>query len=116
MINLIIYFSFFASTKSSSFRRQGEANNYFIEKCSAIGPKVKAGKNDNAAIITITANTMIPKVAVSVLSVPADSGMNFLLASIPAIATGPMIGKNRARKITNPVLTFQKILLAVNPA
>ncbi len=30
---------------------------------------------------------------VSVLSVPALSGMYFLFAKIPAIATGPMIGK-----------------------
>ena len=48
--------------------------------------------------------------------VPADSGMNFLLANIPAMATGPMIGKNRARKMTKPVLIFQKILLEVSPA
>ena len=75
----------------------------------------KPGKNDNAATIIMTANTITPKVTVSVLSVPADSGMNFLLASIPAIATGPMIGKNLPTNITIPVLTFQKILLAVSP-
>src|SRR6185437_12214719 len=89
---------------------------YLIETCSAIGPKASDGKNDSAATINITAKIITPKVAVSVLSVPADSGINFLLASIPAMATGPMIGKNRPRKMTKPVLTFQKILLAVSPA
>ena len=81
-----------------------------------MGPKVKAGKNDKAAIINITAKIMMPKVTVSVLSVPADSGMNFLLANIPAIATGPMIGKNLPTNMTKPVPTFQNILLAVSPA
>ena len=87
-----------------------------MEKCSAIGPSVKAGKKDKAATITITANIITPKVPVSVFNVPADSGTNFLLAKIPAIATGPIIGRNRAMKITMPVLTFQKMLLAVKPA
>ena len=87
-----------------------------MEKCSAIGPKVNAGKNDSAATMMITANIITPKVPVSVFNVPADSGTNFLFARIPAIATGPMIGRKRDTKITKPVLTFQKILLAVRPA
>lgn len=40
-------------------------------KYSAIGPKVRAGKNDNAATMMITVNTKIPKVAVSVCKVPS---------------------------------------------
>ena len=87
-----------------------------MEKCSAIGPNVNAGRNDSAATITITAKIITPKVPVSVFKVPADSGTNFLLARIPAIATGPMIGKKRDMKITKPVLTFQNMLLAVSPA
>ena len=86
-----------------------------IEKCSAIGPKVNAGKNESAATITITAKIITPKVPVSVFNVPADSGTNFLLARIPAIATGPIIGRKRDTKITKPVLTFQKMLFAVSP-
>ena len=87
-----------------------------MEKCSAIGPNAKAGKNDKAAIINITANTITPKVPVSVFNVPADSGTNFLLANMPAMAIGPMMGRNLPTKITRPVDTFQKILLAVKPA
>ena len=66
---------------------------YLTEKYSAIGPKVKAGKNDNAARIKITAKTNKPKVEVSVLSVPLLSGIYCFAANIPAIATGPMIGR-----------------------
>src|ERR1700744_2893766 len=91
-------------------------SNYLIEKCSAIGPNDSAGKNDSAATMNITAKIMIPNVVVSVFSVPADSGTNFLLVKIPAMATGPMIGKNLPMKITRPVDTFQKILFAVKPA
>jgi hypothetical protein len=47
------------------------------EKYSAIGPKANAGKNDSAATIAITANTMSPKVEVSVFNVPALSGIYF---------------------------------------
>jgi len=39
---------------------------YLAEKYSAIGPKVKAGKKDNAATMMITAKTIKPKVEVSV--------------------------------------------------
>ena len=89
---------------------------YFNAKCSAIGPKVKAGKNASAAIMMITAKIIIPKVDVSLFSVPADSGINFLLASIPAMATGPMIGRKRPSIIIKPALTFQNILLSANPS
>jgi len=43
----------------------------------------------------ITAKIITPNVEVSLFSVPADSGINFLLANMPAMATGPMIGKKR---------------------
>ncbi len=48
----------------------------------------------------------------SVLNVPADSGIYFLFASKPAMATGPMIGRNLASNITMPPVTFQQILLS----
>ena len=44
-------------------------------------------KNDKAATIKITRKVMTAKVVVSVFSVPALSGINFLLASNPAMAT-----------------------------
>jgi hypothetical protein len=62
-------------------------------KYSAIGPNVNAGKKANAAKITITAKVINPKVSVSVFKVPALSGIYFLLAKMPAIATGPIIGR-----------------------
>src|ERR1700743_2467459 len=81
-----------------------------------MGPNASDGKNDRAATINITANIIIPNVVVSVLSVPADSGMNFLLANNPAIATGPIIGRKRPRNMTSPALTFQKMLLSPKPS
>src|SRR5690348_17545427 len=61
---------------------------HFIPKNSAIGPSVNAGKNDSAATMEITPNTITPNVLVSVFNVPALSGMNFFFARIPAMATG----------------------------
>ena len=73
-----------------------------------MGPKVNAGKNANAATINITAKVINPKVPVSVFNVPALSGMNFFFANNPAIATGPIIGKNLDNNITKPQVIFQK--------
>jgi hypothetical protein len=85
-------------------------------KNSAIGPNARDGKKDKAATTMITARVMIPNVPVSVWSVPADSGMYFFLASIPAMATGPTIGKNLDRIITMPQLMFQKGTPSPNPS
>src|SRR6476619_1162418 len=85
-------------------------------KYSAMGPNVSAGKNDNAVMIMMTAKVMTPNVQDSVLSVPADSGMYFLLAKSPTIATGPMMGKYLAMIKAKPVVTFQKILLSPSPS
>ena len=81
-----------------------------------MGPSVRAGKKDSAATITITANTMMPKVAVSVFNVPALSGTYFLVASKPAIATGPMMGRYRESSITKPQEIFQNGVLSPNPS
>ena len=64
----------------------------------------------------ITANVIIPNVHESVLNVPADSGIYFLFARMPEMATGPMIGKNLPMIIANPVVTFQNILLSPRPS
>src|SRR5450432_2682271 len=72
-----------------------------------MGPSDNAGKNDRAATIRITENTIMPNVLVSVFNVPADSGTNFFLASMPAIAIGPIIGRKRERSITSPHVIFQ---------
>src|SRR6478609_9204126 len=68
--NMDIFFCGFIM--SSSYR--------FMLKYSAMGPNVRAGKKDNAVMIMITAKVMKPNVHESVLNVPADSGMYFLLA------------------------------------
>ena len=89
---------------------------YFSVKYSAKGPSAKAGKNDKAAIIAITAKTIIPKIEVSVFKVPALSGIYFLLASNPAIANGPIIGMKRLKSNTIPVVIFQNGLLSPKPS
>src|SRR5690242_14678317 len=85
------------------------------EKCSAMGPKASAGKNDNAAMMAMTANTMTPNVSVSVFRVPALSGTYFLPASMPAMAMGPIMGRNRDNSMTIPSAIFQKWVLAFIP-
>ena len=89
---------------------------YLLAKYSANGPSANAGKNDNAAMMAITAKTMTPKIVVSVFSVPALSGMYFLLANNPAIANGPIIGKNLLNNKTIPVEMFQNGLLSPKPS
>ena len=97
------------------FQQKPFLNFYLIPKNSEIGPSANAGKKLSAATINITANTMIPNVDVSVLSVPALSGTYFFFARIPAMATGPMMGKNRASNITVPGAIFQKGVLFPRP-
>ena len=58
-----------------------------IVKYSAMVLSACAGKNDNAAMINITAKVITPKVTVSVSRVPAEEGINFFSANNPAIAT-----------------------------
>src|ERR1700730_15729022 len=85
-------------------------------KYSAIGPSASGGKYESAVTMTMTAIVIIPNVSVSVLNVPAESGIYFLFAKRPAMATGPMIGMNLASNITTPVVTFHQIQLALRPA
>ena len=89
---------------------------FYFEKYSDIGPNANAGKKLNAAMMAITANTMMPKVVVSVFKVPALSGTNFFLARMPAIATGPMMGRKRDSNITMPQVIFQKGTPSPNPS
>lgn len=84
-------------------------------KYSAKGPNTSEGKNASAAIIIITASVINPNVPVSVLNVPADSGIYFFFDITPAIATGAIIGMNLENNNITPVVTFQKTLLAVKP-
>ena len=88
----------------------------YKEKYSARGPSANGGKYDRAVMIAITAKIMTPKVSVSVLRVPAPLGMYFLLPSKPAIANGPMMGRNRASNKEMPVVRFQNTLLSARPS
>ena len=62
--------------KKGAFFIYSLIKNYKL-KCSAIVLKACTGKKDRAATMKITTNVIIPKVSVSVFSVPALSGMNF---------------------------------------
>ena len=81
-----------------------------------MGPKVNVGKKDNAAMINITAKTISPKVGVSAFKVPALSGTCFFEARIPAMAMGPMIGRNLESNKTTPVVIFHHGLLSPSPS
>lgn len=78
--------------------------------------KACTGKNDSAATINMTAKVMTPNVTVSVLRVPALSGIYFFCANKPAMATCPMIGIKRLRISTIPQVTFQKNVLSPSPS
>ena len=78
--------------------------------------KACAGKNDNAATMNITANVITPNVTVSVLRVPALSGIYFFCAKRPAIATCPMIGMNLLNINTIPHEIFQNHVLSPSPS
>ncbi|MNE40735.1 hypothetical protein D3C80_1347730 [compost metagenome] len=67
-------------------------------------------------MITITAKTIIPNVPVSVRRVPLPSGIYFFSASIPAIATGPIIGRKRPNSNTTPVAIFHQGVLSPSPS
>ena len=83
-----------------------------MEKYSANGPSVSAGKKAKAATMKMTASTTKPKVPVSVLRVPALSGTNFFWANIPAMAIGPMMGIYLESSRTIPVLIFHQRVLS----
>ena len=67
-------------------------------------------------MITITEMVITPNVMESVFKVPEDSGMYFLFASRPTMATGPMIGINLANSMTIPADMFQKGVLSARPS
>ena len=88
---------------------------YFIEKYSDNGPNARAGKNESAATMMITAKTITPNVPVSVFKVPALSGTNFFFARMPAMASGPMMGRNLESNMIIPSLIFQNGEFALKP-
>ncbi len=73
-----------------------------ISRCSAIGPRLSAGKNVSAPMIRITAISKQAKVAPSVGNVPAVTGAIFFGARLPAIASAGMMTPKRPSSITTP--------------
>ena len=87
-----------------------------LPKNSASGPRASAGKKLSAPIsntTTISRKTNIPFV---VDKVPAVVAIFFFPARLPAIASVPMMGRNRAKSITSPRLTFRNTVFALKPA
>src|SRR5215213_7870925 len=88
----------------------------YIEKYSAKGPSVRAGKNESAAIMIITESNTATNAGLSTLRVPELSGTYFFEASDPAIANGPMIGINRPKSIHTPQRIFQNGVASPSPS
>ena len=79
-----------------------------LPKNSASGPRASAGKKLSAPIsntTTISRKTNIPFV---VDKVPAVVAIFFFPAKLPAIASVPMMGRNRAKSIISPQAYIQK--------
>lgn len=87
-----------------------------MEKYSAKGPSVNAGKKDNAAMMIMTDSNTATNAGLSTFKVPALSGMYFLEARDPAMAIGPMIGMNLPKSIARPHKIFQKGVASPRPS
>lgn len=87
-----------------------------MEKYSAIGPSVNAGKNERAATMMITESSTAINARLSTFNVPLLSGIYFLVAKDPAIANGPMIGINLPNNIASPHRIFQKGVASPKPS
>ena len=61
-------------------------------RCSAIGPSTATGMNISRPRMTMTAQSVKPKVALSARSEPAVSGAEGFAANEPASASGAMMG------------------------
>ena len=84
--------------------------------CSVIGPKLSAGKKVKAPTIKITPTSKATNKKLSVLNVPTDSGMIFLLARLPASAMTGKITPKRPISIAKPSRVFKMGVLAESPA
>src|SRR5262245_41364761 len=87
-----------------------------MEKYSARGPSVRAGKKDNAAIMIITESNTATNAGLSTFRVPELSGIYFFEASEPAMARGPTIGMNLPKSMQTPQSTFQNGVASVSPS
>ena len=81
-----------------------------------MGPRIATGMNSSAPTIKTVPSSTTPKRKVSVRNVPADSGVARFAANEPAMASGAMIGMNRAKSITRPVAIFHGTVLSPSPS
>jgi len=68
-----------------------------------MGPIDATGKKVSAPMKRVVAKSITPNVGFSVPRVPADWAVARFAAIEPAMASGRMIGMNRARSMTMPV-------------
>ena len=87
-----------------------------MEKYSAIGPSVNAGKKESAATMMITESSTAINAGLSTFNVPLLSGIYFLEANDPAMASGPMIGINLPNNMAIPQRIFQKGVASPKPS
>ncbi len=88
----------------------------FINKCSTIGPKLRAGKKVNAPTMTITLTSNVVNSGVVTGNVPNDGGTIFLRARLPAMASIGMIIMKRPISIVTPIVVLYQRVFAEMPA
>ena len=86
-----------------------------IRKCSTTGPSVSAGKKVSAPTIRTTPTSRPTNKGPFVGKVPADAGITFLLARLPATASSGMIMRKRPISIAIPTVMLNHGVLAFSP-
>src|SRR4249919_3186369 len=105
------------SSKIRDGRRGGQkAFPAFINKCSRIGPRLRAGKKVRAPTITTTEINKEVKSGPLTGNVPSDSGTCFFAARLPAMARTGMTEKKRPRSMATAVVTLNQREFALMPA
>ncbi len=80
-----------------------------------MAPRLSAGKKVSALTIKITKTSSEVNRGVVTGNVPADSGTNFLLARLPAIARIGMTAKKRPSNMAKPSETLYQRVFALRP-
>src|SRR5678815_4627573 len=84
-----------------------------INKCSTIGPRLRAGKKVNAPTIKITLTNNTVNSGVVTGNVPNDGGTNFLVAKFPATASIGTIIRKRPMSIAKPRVVLYLSLIHI---
>src|SRR6267143_4171672 len=86
-----------------------------INRCSRIGPRLKAGKKVSAHTIKIVEASRTVTSGPVTGKVPRDAGAVFFLARLPAIARMGTTTKNLPSSMANAVLVLYQGVLAFKP-